>query len=41
MLEISLSNSYSFYLLNIYEIIRLPTNVKDYNGKKFVNISNF
>lgn len=41
MLEISLPEYNSYYLLDIFEIIKLPTNIKDYNGNKFVNVSNF
>lgn len=41
MLEIALPEEPEYCLLNIDEIVRLPTNIKKYKEKLYVNISNF
>lgn len=41
MLEIRYPENNIFSLLDINEIVRLPTNIKKYNNKLLVNISNF
>lgn len=41
MFEISFPSHPSYLLIEISEIIKLPSNIKEYKNKLFVNISNF
>lgn len=41
MLEVNLTSETKYYLLNIVDIVCLPTNLKNYASKTFINIASF